>query len=221
MNLNIYQKLLVCSIFTALSLNSPAFALETEQLSSNSKLSSPEIAKRLNHILEDVFQNEFSPGMSVAVIADGEIIFSKGYGYADLSSKRLVTENTPFYIASSTKSLIAQIAILLSERGAIDLNTPVKQLMPQLNFHPDINEQLVTLKTLLNHTHGIDGSGPITIRTAYTGEFSTSEELLQLLPYHAPNKNGNAFTYSNMGPVSGVIHHRTRYWKKLESLGSK
>jgi CubicO group peptidase (beta-lactamase class C family) len=167
--------------------------------------SEDETSGRLDLILNDIFTLQMSPGMSVAVVRNGSVIYARGFGYADLENKRPVSPNTQFYIASTTKSLTAFALALLAENGQLDLNAPVARYLPQLKLHEGLDPAQITIEQLLTHTHGIDGDGPVTFRTAYSGDF-TREELPSLLVYHAPSASGTNFDYSNIGyNVAGFV----------------
>src|SRR5262245_15086283 len=66
------------------------------------------------------------PGMALAVVHGDQIVYLKGYGIADPSG-RAVTPQTPFILASLSKSFTAVAVMQQVEAGKIDLNAPVKQ----------------------------------------------------------------------------------------------
>ena len=65
-----------------------------------------------------------APGMAVSVAVGDWVAYARGFGVADLASGRPVTDDTPFYIASSTKSLTATAAAVAAARGELDLRRP-------------------------------------------------------------------------------------------------
>ena len=79
---------------------------------------------RLNHALDSLRVRYDVPGLAAAVVADGEVAFARGYGWADLEAERPVTAATPFRIASLTKPLAATVLLRLVEQGRLDLNRP-------------------------------------------------------------------------------------------------
>lgn len=103
--------------------------------------------------IEEIFgdyQNE-KPGAAVMVIRDGKIIFSKGYGYADIERKTPVSENTNFRLASVTKQFTAMAVLQLIEKGELNFDTNLKELFPAF---PDYGKN-ITIKNLLQHTSGL------------------------------------------------------------------
>lgn len=76
--------------------------------------------------LNRVRSAEGIPGMSVAVLVDGEIVWSEGFGYADLENRVPATPLTRFRIGSVSKPVAAAAVGLLLERGRLDLDAPVQ-----------------------------------------------------------------------------------------------
>lgn len=95
------------------------------------------------------------PGLAVGYARDGEVRIARGYGFADLASRRRVTADTMFHIASITKPVTATAILQLAQAGKLDLDGPVA---PHLDFplanphHPDAP---ITVRHLLTHTSGI------------------------------------------------------------------
>lgn len=137
-------------------------------------------------------------GMSVGVVQGSEMVYAKGFGFADREGRRVVTPDTLFYIASTSKSFTALTASLLAARGALDLNAPMSRYLPAVALAPPLSADNITIRDLLSMTHGIDGDGPVTFRTAYTGEF-TNDLVLQLIRFHPALATGRKFVYSNVG----------------------
>ncbi|MHA1423346.1 MAG: serine hydrolase domain-containing protein, partial [Candidatus Thorarchaeota archaeon] len=69
---------------------------------------------------------ENAPGCIVAVVHNGEVIFKKGYGYANLDHMVPITDDTSFYIASVSKQFTAMSVLLLAEAGQVDLDKSIR-----------------------------------------------------------------------------------------------
>ncbi len=158
----------------------------------------PAIIQDLDAFIARAMATDVTPGLAVAVVRGSDVIYAKGFGFADKERGRRATADTQFYIASTTKSFTALAAVLLASRGVIDLDAPLSRALPGAKLHPQLSADQITLRDLLTHTHGIMPGGPVDIRTAFTGEF-TNEQLLDLLRFHAPAPAGRAFAYSNLG----------------------
>lgn len=93
-----------------------------------------------------------SPGAAVIVIRDGETIFRRGFGAADLESGTMISpETTVFNIASVSKQFTAFAALILAQDGRLDLDADVGQYLP---WFPDFGTP-VTSRHLIHHTSGL------------------------------------------------------------------
>jgi CubicO group peptidase (beta-lactamase class C family) len=153
-----------------------------------------------------------APGLSVAIVKDGKVLLAEGYGLANIASKRPMTATTPVYIASSTKSYTGLLLATLAQRGVLDLDTPIVKYLPELQDWPDAAR--ITLRQLLTHSAGIGNSG-ITMRTAYTGEY-TSAQLIQLL--RSSRSIDRQFSYNNLGYVVASLIAERVTGKKWQDL---
>jgi len=176
-------------------------------------------AEKFESFIEKAFHDlDMSPGMAVAVVSGEETIYLRAFGYADVENKRPVTNETMFYIASSTKSFTAFCAALLAQQGRFDLDAPVTRYLPDLKLHPELNPDSITIRDLLTHTHGIGNMGPVVFRTAFSGDF-TNQQLLELMRYHPPAKSGRAYNYGNIGyNLAGLAMEAATgtSWKELQ-----
>ena len=95
------------------------------------------------------------PGLSVAMINDGEIVFSHVAGLADREAGALVQDDTLFEAASLSKPLFGALTISLASEGLLDLNTPLAEYMP----HPDLEgfpeAEVITASMVLSHQTGL------------------------------------------------------------------
>ena len=152
-----------------------------------------------------------SPGFGIAVIKGDWVVFDEGFGLADRSTGAPVDSDTHFYIASSTKAMTATAVLALAEADRIELDAPVTRYLPELVLSPPLDADAITIHDLLAMTEGIGGGVPVVFRTAYSGEFETSQ-LVDLLSAYEPDENGRAFDYSNLpynllGLVIDAVEH--------------
>ena len=91
------------------------------------------------------------PGLSVAVAVDGRIVYSEGFGYADLEQRVAAWPTTKFRIGSVSKSLTAVGLVQLVEQGKIDLDAPIQKYVPAF---PD-KGAAITTRMLAGHLAGI------------------------------------------------------------------
>lgn len=93
-----------------------------------------------------------APGIATAIIKDGNVIFKKYSGFADLEDSVEIGENTRFNLASNGKQFTALAILTLIESGKLDLSDDLRKFFPDL--FPKIKEE-ITIRHLLNHTSGI------------------------------------------------------------------
>ncbi len=96
------------------------------------------------------------PGAAVAIVKDGEIVVSKGYGVTDIVRKNPVDGNTLFMIASNTKLFTGTSMALLQEEGKISLNDPVVKYLPYFKMYNDTLTNMVTIEDILSHRLGFE-----------------------------------------------------------------
>ena len=84
---------------------------------------SPALARGIDAVFVDM-DRPGSPGATVSVIRDGDIIFSRGYGYAQIEHDVPVTPTTVFHVASVSKQFTAMAVTLLAAEGALSSTTP-------------------------------------------------------------------------------------------------
>ena len=91
------------------------------------------------------------PGLSVAVVENGEYEWAAGFGFADVENNAPATEHTLFRLASISKSLTATAAIQLWDRGQLDLDAPVQKYCPAFPQKPSP----ITTREAMGHLAGI------------------------------------------------------------------
>jgi serine beta-lactamase-like protein LACTB len=92
-----------------------------------------------------------TPGLSLAVAVDGKIVYSEGFGFADLEERMPVWPTTKFRIGSVSKPLTAIALAQLVEAGKLDLDAPVQKYVPSF---PD-KGAVITTRMLAGHLGGI------------------------------------------------------------------
>ena len=91
------------------------------------------------------------PGISIAVVENGEYAWSKGFGMADLETLAPATSQTLYRLASISKPITAAAAMVLYERGKLDLDAPIQKYCPAFPK----KEAPITTRQLLGHLGGI------------------------------------------------------------------
>jgi serine beta-lactamase-like protein LACTB, mitochondrial len=112
---------------------------------------SPATRTQLEKVTVKFMTENSVPGLSVAVVKNGEFVWSEGLGMADLENLVPATSNTLYRLASISKPLTATAAMQLWERGRLNLDAPVQLYCPGF---PQ-KEWQITTRELLGHLGGI------------------------------------------------------------------
>src|SRR5271165_1646343 len=133
-------------------------------------------------------------GFAIAVIEDGKVILSKGYGLRDVKKNLPVTEKTLFAIGSSTKSFTVTSMGVLVDEGKLDWDKPVRDYLPDFRLWDQFATERMTPRDLVTHRSGL----PRHDLMWYNSPFSR-EELFARLRYLEPNKDfRTTFQYQNL-----------------------
>lgn len=94
------------------------------------------------------------PGLAVAIVRDGKVVFVKGYGVTDLASPTPVTPQTAFNTGGLAAQFTAAAVMQLVEEGKLDLDAPVTRYLPAFTMADDRYREL-TVRQLLTHSSGL------------------------------------------------------------------
>jgi CubicO group peptidase (beta-lactamase class C family) len=150
-------------------------------------------------------QNDIA-GATVAVVKDGQLLFAKGYGYADVEKKKPVAADETLFRCGSISKLFTWTAVMqLFEQGKLDLNRDVNEY---IDFKiPDAFGKPITTKNLMTHTPGFEEQ----IKDLF-GLDAASPDLGKYLADHIPARvfpPGTTPAYSNYGAaLAGYIVQR-------------
>lgn len=103
------------------------------------------------------FMNQFAlSGLGIGVVQDGKLVYGKGFGLAEAKTKKPITTDTIFRIASISKTFTAIAVMQLFEQGKFKLDDPVNLYLKTFQvLHPDPHAPEVTIRHMLTHTSGI------------------------------------------------------------------
>jgi CubicO group peptidase (beta-lactamase class C family) len=147
------------------------------------------------------------PGAALAVVKEGELILSKGYGYADLESSRVVDPSRTLFRTGSVAKLFTWTAVMQQvEQGRLDLHADVNEY---LDFTlPDNFAEPVTLAHLMTHTPGFEDVGDGLFVFTQEETLPLGEYLKQRMPARV-FPPGRVAAYSNYGTaLAGYIVER-------------
>jgi len=133
------------------------------------------------------------PGLAVVAVRGDEVVLLDTLGVCDPAGKQRVEPQSPFYLASVTKSFTALGIAILADEGKLKLDDPVKKYLPRFTLADKELAEKVTVRDLLCHRHGLN-SEPIAMSEAYFGNI-TDDRYYALLGFvESPGK----FAYSNL-----------------------
>ncbi len=139
------------------------------------------------------------PGCAAAVSLNGETVFEKAFGLADLEHNVPNTTQTIFESGSVAKQFTAAAIVLLQQDGKLSLDDPVRKYIPEL---PDYGTPL-TIRHMLNHTAGLrDWGSVLSLTGAGRGERVVNQDLALDVITHQKALNfkpGSEYSYSNSG----------------------
>jgi CubicO group peptidase (beta-lactamase class C family) len=139
-----------------------------------------------------------SPGASIAIIQNGKIIYSQGYGAANLEYGVPNSPATVFPLASVSKQFTAFAIYLLVQDGKLSLDDDVRKYLPKLHDFGKV----ITIRQLLHHTSGVRDHWNLLILAGWRPEDQITDDDVARLLFQQTELNfapGDRFLYSSSG----------------------
>jgi CubicO group peptidase (beta-lactamase class C family) len=197
----------VTAVFTALA----------APKSSSAQATTADIAAKLGTIekaVDDKRKELGVPGLSLVIVKDDRVIYSKGLGLKDVERNLPVTDKTLFAIGSCSKAFTAMTAMMSVDDGKLALEDSPKKHLPYFKLQDSDAEAKITVRDLLCHRSGLDG----TDFAWYTGVLNR-EEVIKTAGLAKPTaKLGEKFQYQNvMFSAAGevVAHAQGSTWERI------
>jgi CubicO group peptidase (beta-lactamase class C family) len=150
---------------------------------------------RLGRELKALQATSNIPGFAVAIIKNDSVVFSKGYGYSNVSKKILFTAETVIPIASISKTFIGLALMKAVDQGYFTLETNINDILPFKVINPAYPKSIIRIKHLVTHTSGLIDNDSI-YKLSYSASNRPSTELKVFLrSYYCPG--GSRYTLSN------------------------
>jgi CubicO group peptidase (beta-lactamase class C family) len=154
----------------------------------------------------EAVQREFEvPGLSVAIVKDGKIVLTQGYGIVKMGKPTQVNEKTLFPIASNTKGVTATALGILVDRGELQWDQPVIDHLPAFQLSNPYVTREFTVRDLLVHRSGLSlGAGDLLF---WPPTSLTRKEIVQKLRYVPLTSSFRSrYAYDNvLYPVAGEL----------------
>jgi CubicO group peptidase (beta-lactamase class C family) len=152
----------------------------------------------LDTYINDALLRLGGSGAAVAIVQNGEIIYSKGFGVTELNGSIPVSGDTQFMIGSGVKSMTALMIGTLVEEGVLKWDTPISEVLPSFALSDPAATASVTFRDLLSMRSGLQSFHAPILLTSMSPE-QIIESLAQI-PLTAPP--GEMYNYSNQGYAS-------------------
>jgi D-alanyl-D-alanine carboxypeptidase len=201
--------LMTLGVLCALILATPSpRVLAQSQVATSSVADHPDVAgaqRLFSAWLEGQIVNRQLPGIAVGVVADQELVWAAGFGFADTDKKVPITPQTKFRMASHSKLFTATAIMQLREQGKLRLDDPVAKYLPWFKVKSAESEDPpITIEELLTHSSGLPREAGAHWTTF---EFPTTEQLRALMAERqAPFSPDVRWKYSNLAySVAGMV----------------
>jgi CubicO group peptidase (beta-lactamase class C family) len=135
-----------------------------------------------------------APGLAIAVVKDGKLVFAKGYGVRALGKSDPVDIHTLFAIGSTTKAMTAAAIGMLVDEGKLSWDDPVTKYLPAFQLYDPYVTREVTVRDLLTHRAGLGNANFLW----YRQENNTSEILYRLRYLKPQTSMRSRFIYQNI-----------------------
>ncbi len=148
----------------------------------------------LDEFVAQEMKNWKVPGVAVAVVKDGQVILSKGYGSRDMEKQLPVTPQTLFAIGSITKSFTVTALGLLADEGKLDWDKPVREYLPEFRLYDQVASEHMTPRDLVTHRSGLPRHDALWYNSTFT-----RREMVERLRYLEPSKDfRSTWQYNNL-----------------------
>lgn len=164
--------------------------------------------KGFDDYVEQVMNDWQVPGLAIGIVQNGTIVYTKGYGYRNKSSKMPVTDNTLFAIGSCTKAFTAATVAQAVDNGLLDLDEPIKTYLPNFKMQDEYVTKNITLRDILCHRSGLPRHDMV-----WYGSSKTREELVASLAVLEPTAGFRTtwqyqnLLYATAGYVVGKVNN--------------
>ncbi len=157
-----------------------------------------ELVARISAVAQEEVEAQGEVGMSVVVDVGGQVLLADGWGYADLHDREPASAESRYRVGALLETFLAVTALKLVEDGELELDAPVKNFVPALDFGDDV----VSLRHVLAHTSGLPRIEDVAevpgASSAVAGSAEFFEALAELALESTP---GECFRYSDSDAV--------------------
>ncbi|MFT7614553.1 MAG: CubicO group peptidase (beta-lactamase class C family) [Parvicellaceae bacterium] len=164
----------------------------------------------LDIAITDEMNTENLPSVSAVIVKDGEVVWMKSYGFSNVATSELATPQTPYMLASVSKTFTATAVMQCVEDGLIDLDADIDIYLPFSTRNPAHLSTPITTRMLLTHTSSVQDASVVDNYYAYGTDpiislANVSQQYFAAAgsDFSAANflagQPGTVYEYSNMG----------------------
>lgn len=163
----------------------------------------------IDSLVDAAMKGSAHAGIAVAVVKDGKVIHSKGYGLRNANTGEKVDEHTLFSIASNSKAFTTMAIGMLAEEGKLSWDDKVVQYIPEFTMYDSYVQAHFTIRDLVTHRSGL-GLGAGDLMFIPDGADFTVDDILRSFQYQKPvSEFRTKYDYDNLlYIVAGEVIHR-------------
>lgn len=155
------------------------------------------VQRQVDEVFAD-WDSTTTPGAALGVIREGELVYARGYGMADLEHRVPITPQSVFRIGSTSKQFTAFCVALLADEGLLSLDDDIDDYFPEFPDYPEP----ITVRQLIHHTSGIrDYLMTMMLAGKRDADWYTDQEVVAMLARQQQLNfpPGSEHLYSNSG----------------------
>jgi CubicO group peptidase (beta-lactamase class C family) len=154
----------------------------------------------IDSLAEKLLKQWNAPGLALAVVKDGKILHSAGYGFRNVEKQEKMTPDSLLAIGSCTKAFTTTLLAGLVEQGKLEWDKPVQEFWPEFRLFDRQASELVTLRDMVTHRTGLPRHDLIW----FAGEL-TRDEIMRRIPHLPPAEPlRQKWIYNNLMFVSAA-----------------
>jgi CubicO group peptidase (beta-lactamase class C family) len=148
----------------------------------------------LDRFVSDQLRKWKVPGVAIAVVQNGQVIYSHGFGLRDVKGNFPVTTKTIFPIGSISKSFTSLSMGMLNDEGKLQWDTPVRQYLPEFQMYDPVVSERMTPRDLISHRVGMAGHDLVW----YSSDFSREDLVHRLRFLQSDHDFRSGYHYNNL-----------------------
>jgi CubicO group peptidase (beta-lactamase class C family) len=137
-----------------------AFSIFWIQCSKDKNPTAPE-PEDLDTFIKKKMEEAKIPGLAAAIVAEGKVAWTAGYGYANVEAQRPVTPDIAFSLGSASKLVLAVALMQVWEKGKLPVDGNINDMLPFTVDNPHVAGEIITPRHLATHTSGIIDNEPV------------------------------------------------------------